>query len=89
MSDLDVRTDPLGEFMRHARTYHRFTLTVKWALIGLASVIAGLTLAFGAGAGVIAGFVLTLVVFAVGLYAMNHGLSHSSELDNGPPTVAG
>jgi hypothetical protein len=84
-----VRPAQLEEFMRHAASYHRFTLVVKWAMITLASVIGGLTVAFGAGAGPIAGLVVTVVVFYAGIYAMNHGMAHSSELDNGPPPAAG
>ena len=83
-----VRTDAV-EFVRHAQTYHRFMVGLKWALIVLASLIAGLTVAFGAGAGPIGGLVVGVVIFTAGTIAMNNGLAHSSEMDNGGPTAAG
>jgi hypothetical protein len=90
MSQLQARpTAQAQEFLRHATTYHRFMVGVKWALITLASVIGGLTVAFGAGAGPLWGLIVAFIVFCVGAFAMTHGLAHSSELDNGPPTAAG
>jgi hypothetical protein len=83
-----VRTDA-EEFARHAQTYHRFMVGLKWALIVLASLIAGLTVAFGVGAGAIGGLVVGVVIFTAGAVAMNNGLAHSSEMDNGGPTAAG
>ena len=71
------------EFLRHATTYHRFMMGVKWAMIALASLIGGLTVAYGAGAGPVAGVFVLAVAFSAGVYAMNHGLAHSSERDNG------
>ena len=87
MSELRAVHTHHEEFIRHAHTYHRFMMGVKWAAIVLASFITGLTVAFAAAAGPIAGLVVGAVVFTAGSYAMRHGLAHSSELDNGDPTA--
>ncbi len=63
----------------HAATYHQFMLGVKWAAICLASILVFLVVGFATPAGVLAGLIGGGVVFAIGAYAMNHGLAHSSE----------
>jgi Bacterial aa3 type cytochrome c oxidase subunit IV len=75
-----------GEFRVHAETYHRFMLAVKWFAIHFAAVAAFLTLWFATPAGFFWGLITGLVVLAVGIYAMTHGLAHSSEDEtwNGP-----
>ncbi len=72
-----------AEFAVHAMTFHHFMLGVKWAAIHLASVLVFLVVAFATSAGLLAGLVAGVVVYAVGLFVMNHGLAHSTE-DNGP-----
>ncbi len=67
----------------HAGAYHRFMLGLKWIALILGSLITLLTLWFATPAGFAGGFVTGAVVFALGVYAMNHGLAHSSESDNG------
>lgn len=69
-------------FATHATSYHRFMLGVKWVSITLGSLIAGLTLWFATPAGFGGGFVVGVVIFGVGVWAMNHGLAHSTEQDN-------
>jgi hypothetical protein len=69
-------------FATHATSYHRFMLGLKWVSITLGSLILALTLWFATPAGFGGGLVVGLVVFAVGVWAMNHGLAHSSEQDN-------
>jgi hypothetical protein len=71
-----------SEFTVHANTYHRFTLGVKWAAIYLASVIVFLIVGFATSAGFFGGLFVGIVVFLVGVFAMNHGLNHSTERDN-------
>lgn len=62
-----------------ANTYHRFMLGLKWVLVCLATVIVLLTTWFGAGAGFFPALILAAIVFAIGAWAMNHGLNHSTE----------
>jgi hypothetical protein len=75
--------DPRGpsELLRHGLTYHRFMLAVKWFGIHLAAVIALLTLWFATPAGFGGGLFAAVVIVAIGAYAMNHGMEHSSEGD--------
>ncbi len=70
---------PHDELMAHARNYHRFMLGVKWFAIHAAALIAFLTLWFCTSAGFGGGLFAGVVVVGIGVYAMNHGLSHSSE----------
>ena len=74
--------DPGSDLVRHAVTYHRFMLGVKWVAIHFAAVITTLVLWFATGAGFIGGAVAGALVLAVGVFAMRHGLAHSSERDN-------
>ena len=79
------------EFLTHAESYHRFMLGLKWCAIHLAAMLTFLVLWFCTSAGFLAGLVGGLVVFAVGVYAMNHGLAHSTERDppgSQPPATA-
>jgi hypothetical protein len=71
--------DQRALLVAHARTYHAFTLLIKWVCIALGTTLAFLVTSFGAGAGMGWGFVLAILVGAAGIYAMRHGLSHSSE----------
>ena len=77
-----IHSDP-ATLAVHAGAYHRFMLGLKWVALTLGSLITLLTLWFATAAGFVAGFVTAAVVFGVGVYAMNHGLAHSSEGDNG------
>lgn len=70
---------------RQARTYHRFTLLLKSVVICLATAIVFLTVSFGAGGGLAWGVIDALVVAGAGIYAMRHGLAHSSEAESLPP----
>jgi uncharacterized membrane protein (DUF485 family) len=63
----------------HAATYHRFMLAVKWFAIHFAAVAAFLTLWFATPVGFFGGLITGLVVLAIGIYAMTHGMAHSSE----------
>ena len=66
----------------HAGSYHRFMLGLKWTAIHLATLIVFLTLWFATPAGFGWGLIAGLVVLGVGIYAMNHGLNHSTERNN-------
>jgi hypothetical protein len=70
---------PPDQVDEHAMTYHRFMLAVKWCGIHAAALIAFLVLWFATPAGFVGGLTVGLVIFAAGVYAMRHGLAHSSE----------
>jgi len=76
----DVNTSP-GVLAVHAGSYHHFMLGLKWVAIALAATIAFLTLWFCTPAGFFSALLTGIIVLAVGVYAMNHGLAHSSEGD--------
>jgi hypothetical protein len=67
------------ELVTHAADYHHVMLAVKWVAIHFAAVVVFLTLWLGTPAGFVRGLIAGVVVFAGGVYAMNHGLAHSSE----------
>lgn len=73
-------TDP--ELSAHAMAYHRFMLGVKWVMVTLGSFLTFATLSFGTAAGPIWGVPVAIVVFVIGIFAMRHGLNHSTESDN-------
>lgn len=73
-----------AELAVHSGNYHRFMLMLKWCCIALAAMVALLTLWFCSPAGFGWGLIAAAVVLAVGIYAMNHGLNHTSEPE--PPT---
>ena len=77
---VDIHT-PDVELAVHAATYHHFMLGVKWAAITLASILVFLVVGFATPAGAFSGLVGGVIIFAIGTYAMNHGLAHSSEND--------
>ena len=70
---------PRPELMVHALYYHRFMLGVKWAGIHLAALITFLTLWFCTSAGFGWALIAGAVLLGAGVYAMNHGLNHTSE----------
>jgi hypothetical protein len=71
-----------SDLATHEISYHRFMLGMKWIAIHLAAVLVFLIVAFATGEGIILGLVAGAVVFALGVYAMRHGLAHSTESDN-------
>jgi uncharacterized membrane protein len=74
----DINTKP-GDLAVHAGSYHHFMLGVKWVAIVLAAMVAFLTLWFCTTTGFFGALITGLIILAVGIYAMNHGLAHSSE----------
>jgi len=77
--------DPRREFEVKAGSYHHFMLGVKWAAITVASILTFLIVGFATQASVIAGLIGGTVVFCVGVYALRHGLAHSTEDEVEPP----
>ena len=77
MSEPDL--DRLSIIAAHARTFHGFTLGVKWFCIHLATILTALIVAFAMGQGLILGVIAGGIVAAIGIWAMRHGLARSSE----------
>jgi hypothetical protein len=73
-----------SDIMVHAATYHRFMLAVKWFVIHFAAITAFLTLWFATPAGFVWALIAGLAIFGGGVYAMRHGLAHSSEGESLP-----
>lgn len=80
----DVSLDEKAQTRAHARSYHAFTLGLKWVVISLAAVLVFLTVSFATPAGWGWGLFAALMVLGVGVWAMNHGLSHSTETNSLP-----
>lgn len=62
------QSDP--ELLAHERTYHAFSVLVRWSCVGLAVLITTLTLWFATPAGFLAGFVVGLVLAIAGYYGV-------------------
>ena len=76
-----LTSDP--EIIRaHAESYHRFMLGLKWLVIHLATTIVFLVVWFATPGGFLGGLVAAAVVLSASVFAMTHGLAHSTERDN-------
>jgi len=75
----DTNLDENSILATHAHSFHHFTLAVKWVCIHLAALLTFLVISFCTSAGWGLGLAAAIVVVAVGVYAMNHGLAHSTE----------
>jgi len=73
----------------HAATYHRFMLGVKWFAIHAAALVAFLLLKFAMGASFVGAVFVGVVIFLAGVWAMQHGLARSSEVNSDPAVPPG
>ena len=64
--DADFNDTGKPELQAHERTYHGFSILLRWCMLGLATAITTLTLWFATSAGFLGGLVVGIVVFAVG-----------------------
>ena len=78
----DVAIDPESILKAHGRTFHGFTLAVKIFCASLATLMTFLIIAFCTPAGWGLGLVAAIVVGAVAIFALTHGLNHSTEEDS-------
>jgi ABC-type polysaccharide/polyol phosphate export permease len=76
-------TTDVAELGRHARTYHGFTLGVKWFCIHMATLLTLLVLWFCTPVGLPGAVAMAVIVFAILAYAMRRFLAHSTENDSG------
>jgi hypothetical protein len=77
MSDVPLDRESILE--AHGRTFHGFTLGVKIFCAHIATIMTFLVIAFCTPAGWGWGLVAAIVVAAVAIFALTHGLNHSSE----------
>lgn len=75
----DVALDPESLLEAHGRTFHGFTLAVKVFCAHIATILTFLVISFCTPAGWGWGIVAAIVVAAVAVYALTHGLAHSTE----------
>ena len=77
-----------AEVLRHARTYHGFMLGLKWLCINFGALVTLLVTWFATPAGLAGGVILAAIVYAGGIWAMNHGLAHSTESEDAEVNAA-
>ena len=78
----DVAIDPESILEAHGRTFHGFTLAVKSFCACLATIMTFLVIGFCTPAGWGIGLLAAIIVAGVAIYALTHGLNHSSEEDS-------
>ena len=61
------QSDP--NLLVHERTYHAFSVFVRWSIVGVATALTVLTLWFATPAGFLAGLIAGLIVGVVGYFA--------------------
>jgi len=83
----DVSTDPESILEAHGRTFHGFMLAVKWFCSSMATLMTFLVITFCTSAGWGVALLAAVVVAAIAIYAMNHGLAHSTEEESLHPGV--
>lgn len=75
----DIATDPESILEAHGRTFHGFTLGVKVFCAHLAVIMTFLVITFCTTAGWGVGLVAAIIVAAAAIWALTHGLNHSTE----------
>lgn len=70
MAAIEPELDREAILIAHEKTYHAFSVLLRWAMLGLASVIAGLTTGFATPGGFWGGLVVFLIVWTAGYYGM-------------------
>ena len=78
----DTATDSESILEAHGRTFHGFTLGVKTFCAFLATVMTFLIVGFCTPAGWGLGLLAAIIVAAVAIFALTHGLNHSTEEDS-------
>ena len=84
----DPATDPESILEAHGRTFHGFTLGVKSFCACLATIMTFLIISFCTPAGWGWGLIAAIIVAAVAIYALTHGLNHSTEEESLHPGAA-
>jgi len=77
MADAAVTQENILE--AHGRTFHGFMLGVKIFCAHMAVIMTFLITAFATPAGWGVGLILAIIVAAAAIFALTHGLNHSTE----------
>ncbi|MET3667318.1 hypothetical protein [Caulobacter sp. 1776] len=72
MAAIEPELDKQAVLIAHEKTYHAFAVLLRWAMLGLASVISALTVWFATPGGFWGGLVVFILVWAAGYYGMVH-----------------
>jgi len=64
--DADFNDIDKPDLLAHERTYHGFSILLRWCMLGLATLITTLTVWFATAIGFWGGLIIGIVVFAVG-----------------------
>jgi len=64
--DADFNDTDKPDLLAHERTYHGFSILLRWCMLGLATAITALTVWFATAIGFWGGLIIGIVVFAVG-----------------------
>ncbi len=70
MAAIEPDLDKNAILIAHERTYHAFSVLLRWAMLGLASSISALTVWFATPGGFWGGLVVFAIVWAAGYYGM-------------------
>jgi hypothetical protein len=70
----EAPADP--ELLAHERTYHAFNMLIRWSMLHLSVVIAGLTVWFATPGGFLGGLATAVVVFAAGYWVVIRREAH-------------
>lgn len=70
MAANDPELDREAILIAHEKTYHAFSVLLRWSMLGLASVISGLTVGFATSGGFWGGLVVFAIVWTAGYYGM-------------------
>lgn len=64
----DTDIDP--DLLAHERTYHAFNMLLRWSMLGLASGLTVLTIAFATPIGFLGGLIVGALVWIAGYYGL-------------------
>ena len=70
MAAIEPQLDKNTILVAHERTYHAFAVLLRWAMLGLASAISGLTVGFATPGGFWGGLIVFALVWTAGYYGM-------------------
>ncbi len=70
LAAIEPELDKNTILVAHERTYHAFSVLLRWAMLSLASAISGLTVWFATPGGFWGGLVVFALVWTAGYYGM-------------------
>ncbi len=70
MAAIEPELDKQAVLIAHEKTYHAFSVLLRWAMLGLASSISAFTVWFATPGGFWGGLVVFALVWTAGYYGM-------------------